>query len=108
MASRLAHFPLVPAMIGVAGDIPVAAAGGIADGRGLAAALMLGADGVLMGTRFDAAQEAAALTSAKDRIVAASGDGTIRIVLLDIVRRNVCTVYARSWLLSASDRNPSP
>lgn len=80
---------LVPAVVDVAGDIPVAAAGGIADGRGLAAALMLGADGVLMGTRFYASQEAAALAAAKDRLVAASGDATIRSVLFDIVRRNV-------------------
>jgi nitronate monooxygenase len=81
--------PLVPAIVDVAGDIPVAAAGGIGDGRGLAAALMLGADGVLMGTRFFASQEAAALAGAKDRIVAASGDATIRGVLFDIARRNV-------------------
>ena len=80
---------LVPAVVDVAGDIPVAAAGGIADGRGLAAALMLGADGVLIGTRFYASQEAAALATAKDRLVAASGDATIRSVLFDIVRRNV-------------------
>jgi nitronate monooxygenase len=80
---------LVPAVVDAAGDIPVAAAGGIADGRGLAAALMLGADGVLMGSRFYASQEAAALSGAKDRLVAASGDATIRSVLFDIVRRNV-------------------
>jgi nitronate monooxygenase len=82
-------FPLVPAVVDIAGDIPVAAAGGIADGRGLAAALMLGADGVLMGTRFYASQEAAALAGAKDRLVAASGDHTIRSVVFDIVRRNI-------------------
>jgi nitronate monooxygenase len=80
---------LVPAVVDVAGDIPVAAAGGIADGRGLAAVLMLGADGVLMGTRFYASQEAAGLAATKDRLVAASGDATIRGVLFDIVRRNV-------------------
>jgi nitronate monooxygenase len=80
---------LVPAVVDAAGDIPVAAAGGIADGRGLAAALMLGADGVLMGSRFYASQEAAALSGAKDRLVAASGDATIRSVLFDIVRHNV-------------------
>lgn len=82
-------FPLVPAVVDLAGDVPVAAAGGIADGRGLAAALMLGADGVLMGTRFYASQEAAALAGAKDRIVGATGDKTVRSVLFDIVRRNV-------------------
>jgi nitronate monooxygenase len=82
-------FALVPAVVDVARGIPVAAAGGVADGRGLAAALMLGADGVLVGTRFYATQEAAAVSSAKDRIVAANGDETIRSILFDIARRNV-------------------
>jgi nitronate monooxygenase len=82
-------FPLVPAVVDVARGIPVAAAGGIADGRGLAAALMLGADGVLIGTRFYATQEAAGSARAKDRIVAATGDQTIRSILFDIARRNV-------------------
>jgi nitronate monooxygenase len=82
-------FPLVPAVVDAARGIPVVAAGGIADGRGLAAALMLGADGVLVGTRFYATQEAAGSASAKDRIVAASGDKTVRSILFDIARRNV-------------------
>lgn len=81
--------PLVPAVVDIAGGIPVVAAGGIADGRGLAAALMLGADGVLVGTRFYATQEAAGFSSAKDRIVAANGDQTIRGILFDIARGNV-------------------
>jgi nitronate monooxygenase len=80
---------LVPAIADVAPDVPVAAAGGIADGRGLAAALMLGADGVLLGTRFYASVEAAAVAAAKERIVAANGDKTTRGILFDIVRRNV-------------------
>jgi nitronate monooxygenase len=82
-------FALVPAVVDAARGIPVAAAGGVADGRGLAAALMLGADGVLVGTRFFATQEAVGAKSAKDRIVAASGDKTIRSILFDIARRNV-------------------
>lgn len=82
-------FALVPAVVDVAGGVPVAAAGGVADGRGLAAALMLGADGVLVGTRFYATQEAAGFSAAKQRIVAASGDRTIRGILFDIARRNV-------------------
>ena len=45
-------FPLIPAVVDAVGNIPVIAAGGIADGRGLAAALMLGAAGVLCGTAF--------------------------------------------------------
>jgi nitronate monooxygenase len=82
-------FALVPAVVDVAAGTPVAAAGGVADGRGLAAALMLGADGVLVGTRFYATQEAMGPHAAKERIVAASGDKTIRGILFDIARRNV-------------------
>jgi len=82
-------FALVPAVVDVARGVPVVAAGGIADGRGLAAALMLGADGVLIGTRFYATQEAAGSAIAKERIVAATGDQTIRSILFDIARRNV-------------------
>lgn len=82
-------FPFVPAVVDAAPDVPVVAAGGVADGRGLAAALMLGADGVLMGTRFYASTEAAGSQAAKERIVAASGDQTIRSILFDIARRNV-------------------
>jgi nitronate monooxygenase len=82
-------FALVPAVADAAPGIPLAAAGGVADGRGLAAALMLGADGALVGTRFYATQEAMGPLAAKERIVAASGDKTIRSILFDIARRNV-------------------
>lgn len=82
-------FALVPAVVDVARGIPVAAAGGVADGRGLAAALMLGAEGVLAGTRFYATQESAAMAAGKERVVAGSGDNTARGILLDIVRQNV-------------------
>ena len=82
-------FPFVPAVVDAAPDVPVAAAGGVGDGRGLAAALMLGADGVLVGTRFYASQEAAGVTAAKNRMVAATGDRTVRSILFDIVRGNV-------------------
>jgi nitronate monooxygenase len=82
-------FAFVPAVVDAAPDIPVAAAGGVADGRGLAAALMLGADGVLLGTRFYASKEAAAFDTAKERIVRGTGDQTVRGILFDIARRNV-------------------
>jgi nitronate monooxygenase len=79
---------LVPEIVdAVEGRKPVVAAGGIADGRGLAAALMLGAAGVLMGTRFQATQEAAAAQSAKERIREATGDDTLRTTVFDITRR---------------------
>lgn len=80
---------LVPAVVDAAPEIPVVAAGGIADGRGLAAALMLGADGVLLGTRFYASLEAAGHPKAKQRILDADGDSTVRSILFDIARRNV-------------------
>ena len=85
-----ATLPLVPAivdMVAVSGhDALVLAAGGIVDGRGLAAGLMLGADGALVGTRFLAADEALATPAAKARVVAASGDDTLRTTVFDVVR----------------------
>lgn len=62
------------------------AAGGIADGRGLAAALMLGADGVLMGTRFWASAEAFTPRSHTDRAIGSTGDATIRTKSFDALR----------------------
>ena len=81
---------LVPAVADLAGArVPVVAAGGIADGRGLAACLMLGAAGVAVGTRFYATVEAAGFQAAKQRIVDATGDDSLRSVVFDISRRNV-------------------
>ena len=75
---------IVPAIIDLAaGRVPVIAAGGIADGRGLAAMLMLGASGVLMGTRFYASIEADGADEAKRRICAAGGGDTVRGVVFD-------------------------
>jgi len=62
------------------------AAGGIADGRGLAAALMLGADGVVVGTRFLASEEALTLRAASDRAARATGDDTVRTKAIDALR----------------------
>lgn len=61
-------------------------AGGVADGRGLAAALMLGADGALLGSRLYASAEAAAPPGFLDAILAAGGDATIRTTVPDVVR----------------------
>ena len=63
------------------------AAGGIADGRGLAAALMLGADGVLVGTRFWASKEALVSKQHHEAIIEATGDETIRTTVADIARQ---------------------
>lgn len=80
-------FALVPAVVDAVAPVPVAAAGGVADGRGLAAALMLGAAGVLVGTRFCATPEWLGHDNAKARIVAEDGDATVRTTVFDIVRR---------------------
>ncbi len=68
-------------------DTLLLAAGGIADGRGLAAALMLGADGVLLGTRFWACSEALVSPRHHEAIVDTDGDGTIRTRVADIARQ---------------------
>lgn len=77
---------LVPAVVDAAGSIPVVAAGGIADGRGLAAALSLGAAGVSMGTRFTATRESLWSQAMKEKTVASGGDQTAQTRVFDIVR----------------------
>jgi nitronate monooxygenase len=77
---------LVPAVVDAVGPIPVVAAGGIADGRGLAAALSLGASGVSMGTRFTATVESLWDRAMKERTVASGGDQTAQTRVFDIVR----------------------
>ncbi|MEV6316617.1 nitronate monooxygenase [Streptomyces sp. NPDC051776] len=69
---------LVPQVADMAGDTPVIAAGGVADGRGLAAALALGAQGVAMGTRFLASVEMSASEAWKERIVAADARDAVK------------------------------
>jgi enoyl-[acyl-carrier protein] reductase II len=73
----VATMPLVPQIVDAVGaDIPVVAAGGIFDGRGLAAALALGADGVWIGTRFIATPEARSVAGYKDALIQTREDGT--------------------------------
>jgi len=78
--------PFVPAVVDLAGDTSVLAAGGIADGRGVAAALALGAAGALIGTRFQATFEALESSEVGKAIVAGRGDRTERSTLLDVAR----------------------
>ncbi len=85
-----ATFPFVPEVADyLAQHAPgtlLLAAGGIADGRGLAAALMLGADGVVVGSRFWAATEALTPAAAVARGLATNGDDTVRTTALDALR----------------------
>jgi nitronate monooxygenase len=100
---------IVPAIVDLAaGRVPVAAAGGLGDGRGLAAMLMLGASGVLLGTRFYASQECDGAEEAKRRICAASNGNSVRGIIFDLSRNNVwpapftgrCLIndHARRWI----------
>jgi nitronate monooxygenase len=108
-----ATLPLVPAVVDAVSPTPVVAAGGIADGRGLAAALMLGAHGGLLGTRFYASTEALAPREAKQRIVEADGSETGRTRVFDIVRgyawppvypgRALCNSFMKLWHGRESD-----
>jgi nitronate monooxygenase len=80
-------FSLLPQIVQQFPDTPVVAAGGIADGRGLVAALAYGADGVLMGTRFYASEESNGHPGAKQRIVQAGAGDTVRSIVFDLSRR---------------------
>jgi nitronate monooxygenase len=74
---KVATMPLIPAVVGAVGPVPVIAAGGIADGRGLAAALALGASGAWIGTRFLASNEAAIHRRYRELILQATEDDTV-------------------------------
>jgi enoyl-[acyl-carrier protein] reductase II len=74
----VATIALVPQVVDAVGDkVPVVAAGGLFDGRGLAASLALGADGVWVGTRFIATPEARAVRGYKDVLIETAEDGTV-------------------------------
>jgi len=75
---------LVPMVVDAVAPVPVLAAGGIADGRGLAAALALGADGVLLGTRFLASEESPLHANFKQAILDSDGHDTLLSEIPDI------------------------
>lgn len=80
----VATLPLVPQVVDAVTPVPVVAAGGIADGRGIAAALMLGAAGVWIGTRFLASEESAAHPVYKEKIIESREDDTLYSGLFDV------------------------
>jgi nitronate monooxygenase len=87
---RRATFTLVPEVADLLAaespDTLLCAAGGVGDGRGLAAARVLGADGVMVGSRLWATEEAAVPERMQAAAVAADGDGTVRTSVMDIAR----------------------
>ncbi len=82
----VAALPLVPQVVDAVRPVPVVAAGGIADGRGLAAALTLGAAGVNVGTRFLASQEAPIPSGWKETIIDAASEEFVQVDFLNDVR----------------------
>lgn len=102
-----ATLPFVPAVVDIAQGIPVIAAGGIADGRGVTAALALGATGALCGTTFFASDESLASESAKQAALNGSGDDTERSSVFDVARdldwpsdwnlRTLRNTFTRRW-----------
>lgn len=80
----LGTLSFVLAVLDLAGDIPVVAAGGLADGRGLAAALILGAEGAWIGTRFVASREWEGAEWIKARVVEADADDTLLTKVYDL------------------------
>ena len=84
-SGEIATMALVPQVVDLAGTTPVLAAGGIADGRGLAAALTLGAQGVNMGTRFLASTEMQISQAWKQRIIDARSQDAVKVVNSDLV-----------------------
>jgi NAD(P)H-dependent flavin oxidoreductase YrpB (nitropropane dioxygenase family) len=85
----MASMALVPMVVQAVAPLPVLAAGGIADGRGMAAALALGAEGVLLGTRFLATNESPLHANFKQAIVRSNGHDTVLTDIPDIVRASV-------------------
>ena len=77
VSTTMSTMTLVPQAVDVVKPVPVLAAGGIADGRGLAAAIMLGAQGVLMGTRFLATVECHGRGHSKDALLNSLGSQTL-------------------------------
>lgn len=107
---RVATLALVPAVIDAVGDIvPVVAAGGIVDGRGLAAALCLGADGVWVGTRFVATPEAQTVRGYKEALIHAAEDATtVTRAYSGKTMRVLANAYTAWWDEHPDELEPFP
>jgi enoyl-[acyl-carrier protein] reductase II len=115
MAAGVGAMALVPQVVDAVAPIPVLAAGGVADGRGLAAALALGAAGANVGTRFLASEEASTEEGWKRRIVEVGSEQAVRFETwsaimpprppgaYDVVPRVIRTDFVRQWEARAGD-----
>lgn len=107
-SGSVATLALIPQVVDAVRPIPVVAAGGIADGRGLAAALILGAQGINIGTRFLASVEAPISDMWKKAIVSANSEDTVKVEVwndifprraaaYDTVPRAIRTPFIEKW-----------
>ncbi len=105
--SPIGTMALVPQVVDAAGAVPVLAAGGIGDGRGIAAALMLGAEGVWLGTAFLATHEAGIEDFQKEALVESSEEGTtISRSVTGKPTRVIRNAWASAW--EETDLEPLP
>jgi len=102
VAGEVSSLALIPRVVDAVAPVPVVASGGIADGRGLVAALALGAEAAAMGTRFLATNEANAHPLYKDRLIAAGEEDTVRTILFGrgwpyAPHRTLRTAFVDQW-----------
>jgi len=112
VAGEVSTMVLLPRIVDAVAPTLVLASGGIADARGFAAALCLGADGVVMGTRFLATLEANAHAEYKARLVGASEEDTVRTILFGngwphAPHRTLRTPFVTHWMPSESETQGS-
>jgi nitronate monooxygenase len=105
---QVATLPLVPCVVDAVAPTPVVAAGGIADGRGLAAVLALGAAGAWMGTRFVASYEAEAHELYKEQVLQAAETETVYSSVFDIGWPSAPHRSLRNSTLAAWEAGGSP
>lgn len=106
---RIGTFALLPGVLDIVDPIPVLAAGGIGDGRGLAAALAMGCAGIWVGTRFLATHEGGALDVNKQKIIAASDEDTrVSTAITGKTSRATYSSFHDLWNSSGLDPLPFP
>ncbi|MGC9324163.1 MAG: NAD(P)H-dependent flavin oxidoreductase [Desulfomonilia bacterium] len=106
---RIGTFALLPGVLDIVDQIPVLAAGGIGDGRGLAAALVMGCAGIWVGTRFLATHEGGALDVNKQKIIAASDEDTrVSTAITGKTSRATYSSFHDLWNSSGLDPLPFP
>jgi nitronate monooxygenase len=106
---RVGTMALVPAAIDAAAPVPVLAAGGIADGRGLAASLAMGCIGIWVGTRFLASNESGAAPIIKEHIIQATDEDTrVSTMFTGKTLRSIYSRFIASWEESGLDALPFP